>query len=227
MSSLSGALDIWLALGTSTIYEASRLPCALDPGLRPAWPGAEVSGPAFPVLCMPGDNLAIHRAVEVAPTGFVLVVAGGARLVGYWGEVLTRAAQRQGINGLVIDGGVRDIDALERLAFPVFARGVSMLGTDKSAVGSIGEPVDLAGAVVTMGDLVVGDRDGVVCIPSGELPRVLAASQTRRATEVAMIEMIGAGAKTLDLYGWRQLVDATVQGGTSPVPDHINSQGAQ
>jgi 4-hydroxy-4-methyl-2-oxoglutarate aldolase len=226
MSSLSRALDIWLALGTSTIYEASRLRCALDPALRPAWPGAEISGPAFPVLCVPGDNLAIHRAVENAPAGSVLVVAGGGRLVGYWGEILTRAAQRQGITGLVIDGGVRDIDALDRLAFPVFARGVSMLGTEKSAVGSIGEPVDLAGVVVETGDLVVADRDGVVCVPSGELARVLAASQARRATELAMIEMIGTGAKTLDLFGWRGLVDAMVRGETSPVPDPINSQGA-
>lgn len=203
------AHDVWLELGTSTVYEASGLPCALDPELRPVWPGAAVSGPAFPVECVPGDNLALHLAVETAPAGSVLVVAAGGRLIGYWGEVLTWAARVQGIAGLVIDGAVRDITALERLGFPVFARGVSMLGSGKEAVVSVGEPIRLGGVAVGPGDLVVADRDGVLCLPAGESARVLAAATARTDKERAIIERLRDGERTLDVYGWRELADAS------------------
>ncbi|MDQ1628200.1 MAG: 4-hydroxy-4-methyl-2-oxoglutarate aldolase [Actinomycetota bacterium] len=220
------AAEVWLALGTSTIYEASKLPCALDPRLRPAWSGAEACAPAYPVGCLPGDNLALHTAVELAPAGSILVVDGGGLLVGYWGEVLTRAAQRQGIAGLVIDGGVRDIDSLEMLGFPVFARGVSMLGTYKAGVGTLGGPTDVGGVVVAAGDLVVADRDGVICLPRADVGRVLVEAKARQVKEAAMIEAIRAGAHTLDLYGWRQLLTETEQESTDLVSGETSDQGA-
>jgi 4-hydroxy-4-methyl-2-oxoglutarate aldolase len=201
-----------LRLGTSTIYEASGLPCALDVALRPMWLGAAVSGPAYPVVCEPGDNLAIHHAVERAPRGSVLVVAAGGRLVGYWGEILSWAALVQGIRGLVIDGGVRDIDALERMGFPVFAVGVSMLGTGKARVPAVGEPLELGGVVVRTGDLVVADRDGVLCLPREAVPGALDRAIAREAKEQQVIEKLKKGERTLDLYDWRGLDAATSQG---------------
>ncbi len=109
-------------LGAATLGESGALPM---PGrIRPVWPGASVAAPAFPVTCTPGDNLAVHVAVAAAPAGAVLVVdVGDVPDRGYWGEVLTTAAQARGLAGLVIDGCVRDVAALERLAFPVFSRG--------------------------------------------------------------------------------------------------------
>ncbi|MEK1932427.1 MAG: dimethylmenaquinone methyltransferase, partial [Pararhizobium sp.] len=84
-------------LGTSTLYEASGLPTsAIDPAIRPVWTGASLAGPAYPVECAPGDNLAIHVAMENAPRGSILVVATGGFVAGYWGEVLTVAAEAAG-----------------------------------------------------------------------------------------------------------------------------------
>src|SRR6476646_7473706 len=118
------------ALGAATLGESGGRPMA--PRLRPAWRGARVSAPAFPVTCTTTDNLAIHVAVAEAPAGSVLVVDvgdDGAR--GYWGEVLTTGAEARDLRGLVIDGGVRDVDALEGHRFPVFSTMVALRGATK------------------------------------------------------------------------------------------------
>jgi 4-hydroxy-4-methyl-2-oxoglutarate aldolase len=121
-------------LGTSTLFEASGLSTsAVDTNIRTVWAGASVAGPAYPLECSPGDNLAIHIALEKAPHGSVLVVSAQGFVAGYWGEVLTVAAEAAGVVGLVIDGGVRDIAAMTARRFPVFARGVSMRGTIKAS----------------------------------------------------------------------------------------------
>ena len=105
------------ALGSSTLYEASHLPCAVDSAIRPVWDGAFIAAPAYPLECSPGDNLALHLAMERVPRGSVLVVGTGSFIAGYWGEVLTVAAEAAGVVGLVIDGGVRDIAALKNASF--------------------------------------------------------------------------------------------------------------
>src|SRR5471030_2668383 len=121
-------------LGTSTLYEASGLPTsAVDPAIRTVWPGASVAGAAYPLECSPGDNLSIHIAMEKVPRGSVLVISTGGFVAGYWGEVLTVAAEAAGVVGLVIDGGVRDIAAVTARRFPVFARGISVRGTVKAS----------------------------------------------------------------------------------------------
>ncbi|HEY4024816.1 MAG TPA: dimethylmenaquinone methyltransferase, partial [Candidatus Dormibacteraeota bacterium] len=176
----------------------------LDPGIGPLWPGAAVCGAALPVECATGDNLAIHRALEQAGQGDVLVVGAHGHLAGYWGEVLTVAALARGVLGLVIDGGARDSDALERLAFPVFARGRSILRTVKHEPGRVGEPVVAGGAVVRRGDVVVADTDGVVTIRAERLDEVLAASRARVEREREIMERLAAGELTLDLLGLRQ-----------------------
>ena len=150
-------------LGAATLGESGALPM---PGrIRPVWPGASVAAPAFPVTCTPGDNLAVHVAVTAAPAGSVLVVdVGDVPDRGYWGEVLTTAAQARGLAGLVIDGCVRDVAALERLAFPVFSRGVALPGATKTTPGRAGPAATVAGVPVEGGDWVVGDIDGVVVV---------------------------------------------------------------
>lgn len=195
-----------LTLGTSTLYEASGLACAIDPLIRPAWSGAAVAGPAYPVRCAPGDNLAIHLAVERAPRGSVLVVTAEDFVAGYWGEVLTVAAEAAGITGLVIDGGVRDVAALARRQFPVFARGISVRGTIKASAPSVGRPISMAGVAVEAGDLVVADDDGVVVLPGAEVTRVLEAAASRTAKEADFMLRLAQGETTVDLLGlaaWR------------------------
>jgi 4-hydroxy-4-methyl-2-oxoglutarate aldolase len=195
-------------LGTSTLFEASGLAHgATDIAIRPVWPGAAVAGPAFPLECAPGDNLAIHVAMEKAPCGSVLVVAAGGFVAGYWGEVLTVAAEAAGIAGLVIDGGVRDIAALRARRFPVFARGVSMRGTLKASVPSVGLPIHFTGTPVAAGDLVVADDDGVLVIPRDRVASTLARGQARADKEARMMEALAGGRTTLELMqltDWRQ-----------------------
>ncbi|MDH4608076.1 dimethylmenaquinone methyltransferase [Pseudomonas sp. BN102] len=189
------------ALGSSTLYEASGLPTAVDPAIRPVWRGAFIAAPAYPLECSPGDNLALHLALERAPQGSVLVVGTGNFLAGYWGEVLTVAAQAAGVVGLVIDGGVRDIQAIEKLGFPVFSRGVSVKGTVKATAPSIGAPIPFNGAQVAPGDLVVADDDGVVIIPRAEVERTLAEGEARADKEARMMAALREGRTTVELMG--------------------------
>lgn len=194
-------------LGTSTLYEASGLPTSsVDPAVRTVWPGASVAGPAYPLECSPGDNLSIHIAMERAPRGSVLVVSTGGFVSGYWGEVLTVAAEAAGVLGLIIDGGVRDIAALTARRFPVFTRGVSMRGTVKASSPSVGEPISFAGTPVATGDLVVADDDGVLVIPAAHVEQTLVQGQGRADKEAKMMDALREGRSTLDLMGltnWR------------------------
>jgi 4-hydroxy-4-methyl-2-oxoglutarate aldolase len=174
----------------------------MPPRIRPVWPGAVVAAPAYPVRCTAGDNLAIHVAVARAPAGSVLVVdVGNVPARGYWGEVLTTGALSRGLAGLVIDGGVRDVAALERLAFPVFSRMVALPGATKSSPGTAGVDTEVAGVRVSWGDWVVGDVDGVVVVPGAALEATMAAGQKRAAGEAGYFGALRQGATTLELLG--------------------------
>jgi len=187
--------------GTSTLSEASGLPCALDYAIRPVWSGAAVAAPAYPLRCAPGDNLAIHIAVDAAPPGHVLVVDASGYVAGYWGEVLAVAAEARKIAGIIIDGGVRDVDALERRKFPAFARGIGMRGTVKHHAPSVGEPIIIAGVLIAPGDLVVADRDGVMSLPQGRVSQTLENARKRTEKEVVTMKRLMAGETTLDILG--------------------------
>ena len=193
-------------LGSSTLYEASGLSCAVDPDIRSIWAGAAIAAPAFPLVCSPGDNLSIHLAMEHAPRGSVLVVGTSNFVAGYWGEVLTVAAEAAGIAGLVIDGGVRDVAAMTRRRFPVFTRGVSVRGTIKASSPSVGQSMFFGGILINAGDLVVADDDGVIIIPAGDIERTIATAEARASKEADMMKQLSQGATTLDLLGlsaWR------------------------
>jgi len=196
-------------LGTSTLFEASGLQTSsVDPAIRPVWAGASVAGPAYPLECSPGDNLSIHIAMEKAPRGSILVVSTGGFVAGYWGEVLTVAAEAAGVAGLVIDGGVRDIAALTARRFPVFTRGISMRGTIKASAPSVGQPISFTGTPVAAGDLLVADDDGVLVIPAAHAQATLAKGQARADKEAGIMERLREGQTTLDLLGlshWRNV----------------------
>jgi 4-hydroxy-4-methyl-2-oxoglutarate aldolase len=185
-------------LGSEKLGESGAR--AMPARLKPVWAGAVLAAPAYPVRCTTGDNLAIHVAVARAPQGAALVVdVGTERELGYWGEVLTTGAQARGIAGLVIDGCVRDSDALEAHAFPVFSTGIALPGATKTLPGSVDRPTVVADVEVDPGDWVVGDRDGVVIVPGGSLAEVVAAGQARAAREAKYFEQLRAGSTTVDL----------------------------
>ncbi len=196
-----GELSVVLAgLGAATLGECGARP--MPPRVRPVWAGAALAAPAYPVRCTPGDNLAVHVAVTRAPSGSVLVVdVGDVSDRGYWGEVLTTAALARGLGGLVIDGGVRDVAALEALGFPVFSRTVALRGATKVARGSVGAPVVVAGVAVDPGDWVVGDVDGVVVVPGDGLDAVVEAGRARAAAEDGYFAALRDGATTVGILG--------------------------
>ena len=189
-----------LALGAATLGESGGR--RMDRRVKPAWTGARVAGPVFTARCSPGDNLAIHVAVTRAPAGSVLVAdMAGERDYGYWGEVLTTAAEVRGIAGLVIDACVRDCDALAAHGFPVFSTGLALTGASKVQPGAIDRPVTVGDVAVEPGDWVVGDVDGVVVLPGPELDAVLTAGRARMAKEAALFATLRDGGSTVEEFG--------------------------
>ena len=192
-------------LGTSTLFEASGLATsAADSAIRPVWAGASIAGPAYPLECSPGDNLAIHIAMEKAPRGSILVVSTGGFVAGYWGEVLTVAAEAAGIAGLVIDGGVRDVKTLQEMGFPVWSKAVSSKGCIKATLGSVNIPIVCAGMLVSPGDVIVADDDGIVCVPRDQAAATLDAAQKREANEAGKRDIFASGVLGLDYYKMRE-----------------------
>jgi 4-hydroxy-4-methyl-2-oxoglutarate aldolase len=191
---LAGTL---LGLGSATLGECGARP--MRARIKPAWPGARLAAPAYPVSCRAGDNLAVHVGVARAPAGSVLAVGAHQEEFGFWGEVLTTAAEARGLTGLVIDGCVRDITALESHRFAVFSTGVALPGAAKVAGGSVGLRTVVGGVPVAPGDWLVGDADGVVVIPGGQLNEVAAAGAARQQREAGLFERLRSGATTLEL----------------------------
>jgi len=167
-------IDRLKTYGAATVHEALDRIGAMDAAIKPLDPSIRVAGPALTVDCAPADNLAIQYAVTIARPGDVLVVdAKSFTEAGPWGDVLSLYAQQVGLAGLVIDGSVRDSQAIVDMGFPVFSRGVSIKGTGKFQPGEVNTPICCAGVSVQPGDLIVGDADGVVVVPVTDLERAV------------------------------------------------------
>ncbi len=204
-----------IGLGSATLAESGGLPLTAG-AMRAVWPGAACAGPARTVRCAPGDNLAVHAALPGAQRGEVLVVdVEGVPDRGYWGEVLTTAAQQRGVVALVINACVRDTAALAARGFPVFATGTALPGASKDGPGAVGEPIAIGGVTVAPGDVVVGDGDGVVVIRSAELDAVVAAGQARADKEADLFERLASGDTTIDLLGLDDLSSISGSGATA------------
>lgn len=196
------------AFPSATLHEAMGRKGALPSAIKPVVPSMRICGPAVTVVAKPLNNINIHRAIYLAKPGDVLVVdvGGTAGLEGgYFGEIMAHACMARKLGGLVIDGCVRDADLLEEIGFPVFSRGLAIHGTTKEEGGSILAPISLGGAAINPGDVIVGDRDGVVVVPLGGLDAALESSQAREDKEAAVIEKLKGGAATIELYGWSPL----------------------
>lgn len=156
----------------------------INPRIRSMNEGRTVCGPAITVRLRPADNLMLHKALDIAEPGDVLVVDTGSNYTNApWGELLTLAAVKKGIGGLVIDGVIRDIAAIREIGFPVFACGTAPNGCDKDGPGEVNYPIALGGYVVNAGDVVLGDDDGVVIVPRHMLEGIVAKASAKLAQE--------------------------------------------
>jgi 4-hydroxy-4-methyl-2-oxoglutarate aldolase len=188
------------SLGAATVYEAQGAKGAIDSGIKPIDKASRLVGPALTVDTRPADNLMLHYALLKARPGDVLVVdAKGFVEAGPWGDVLTAAAMKRGIAGLVIHGAVRDANAIESMGFPVFCRGLSIKGTGKVHPGKVNVPVCIGDVVIRPGDIIVGDRDGVVVVSPDDVSTVLESARAREAKEEAFRLAIEQGASTAEL----------------------------
>ncbi|MBC6718270.1 RraA family protein [Aurantimonas sp. DM33-3] len=168
---------------------------AAGPSVRPMHKGGTLAGTALTVKTRPGDNLMIHKAADIAQPGDVIVVdAGGDLTNALIGELIISHARSRGVVGFVVNGAVRDMDVIAVDDYPVYGAGVSHRGPYKDGPGEVNVPIALDGMVIAPGDIVIGDLDGVVCIPREEAESVLAASRAQQEKEAGIQAAIaGAG----------------------------------
>lgn len=191
--------------GVATIHEAQGRAGLMHSRLRPLFAGVRIAGTALTCEVLPGDNSALHVAGDVARSGDFLVVSPTSPCDdGYFGELLATHMLARGVVAAVIDAGVRDVADLTTMGFPVWSSAISARGTMKESPGNVQVPLVCAGVVVSPGDVVIGDDDGVVVVAREDALEVIAECRVREATEQAHRRLLAAGEGTLDLLNLRQ-----------------------
>ena len=199
-------MDLIKQLGqfsAATVHEALGKYGNLPSAIKPISSTMKVYGPAYTVKTMPGDNILLHRAYAYAKPGDVIIAnCSGFYEAGYWGDLMSLGAKTKGINGLVIDGCVRDADDIETMGFPVFSRGLCILGTSNHGDGFLNEPIVIGDVLINPGDIIIGDRDGVVVVPQNRITEAIEKSAAREAKEENVRRQLREGKTSLQIYGW-------------------------
>jgi regulator of RNase E activity RraA len=195
-------LEAWRGIPAAIASDELNRGSTPDAGLKPITRHVSLAGLAFTVRAMAGDNLALHHAVARALPGSVLMIdAGGYDRNAVWGGILHKAAQMRGIAGVVVDGCIRDVAEIRSSPVACYARGAVPAGPHKGWGGEIGGTIQLGGAVVRAGDLVIGDADGLAIVPYAERAAVLDLCRKRIAMEHEMLRRIEAGETTVEIMG--------------------------
>jgi len=190
--------------GVATVHEAQGRTGLMRPCMRPVYPTARVAGTAVTVLCHAGDNLMLHAAIEIVKPGDVLVVAITSESTdGMFGDLLAVSCRAHGVEGLVIDAGVRDTADIAAMQFPVWSKAISAQGTVKNTAGHVNVPIICGGTTVNPGDVIVGDADGVVVVQREAAVEVVRLAGERVKKEETTRERLRAGELGLDFYGLR------------------------
>ncbi len=191
------ALDIakeFLTLPVANVSDSMWRLTAGGSRLRPMHKSGQMAGPALTVKSRPGDNLMLHKAIDMAEPGDIIVCdAGGDLTNSLMGELMLAHAMKRGVGGFVLDGAVRDVKAFLDVNLPVFAAGVSHRGPYKDGPGEINVSVAIDGMVIEPGDLVIGDWDGVLSIPLDDVESILKKTNEKQAAEAVDMAKIEAG----------------------------------
>jgi 4-hydroxy-4-methyl-2-oxoglutarate aldolase len=193
-------VDQFRSIGSATVHEASGRKGAVNPAIKPIAKGVRICGPAFTIQCHPGDNLMLHKALERAQPGDVLVASVGDYYeAGYWGGLMATSAMAKKLGGLAIDGRIRDSAEIIEMGFPIFSRGFCIWGTSKGVLGLINHPVIFGNALVHPGDLILGDDDGMVVVERKDCEAVLENSIKRTKAEEKKAEQLKTGISSVEL----------------------------
>jgi len=186
--------------GAATVHEAAGRIGSVDPVIKPLGKGMRLLGPALTVRCFPKDNLMLHKALQIAQPGDIIVAStDGYPNAGYFGDLMATSAKALKIGGLAIDGTVRDGAEIIDMGFSVFCRGTCMRGTVKNTLGLVNHAILFGEVVVNPGDLVIGDDDGIVIIPQNKMEDVLEASRQRVAKEEDKASALSQGITSVEL----------------------------
>ena len=201
----AGVADLHEALGS-----LSGMAQLMGPRMRPLDMRWRIAGPAVTVITWPSDNLMMHKALDLAEAGQVLVITNGGSARGaLWGELAAYLAQRTRIAGIVTDAAVRDTEALLAMGFPVWSTAIHASHGEKRGPGAVNVPIVIDGVLVNPGDIIVADSDGVLAVPRRALADAIAGAQQRRAKEAGIREKLAAGGSLLELLGLDKAVAAS------------------
>lgn len=209
-------VEAFAKLPVANVSDVMHRVTAAGPSLRPMHASGGMAGVALTVRCRPGDNLMLHKAIDMAQPGDVIVCdAGGDLTNSLMGELMLAYAVKRRVAGFVLNGAIRDLDAIRKVNLPIFAAGVTHRGPYKDGPGEINVAISLGGMVIEPGDIVIGDADGVLSVPLAGAEEILKKTQAKQSAEMAQMTAIEAGTND------RSWVDATLRRLGCEIPEGV------